>query len=536
MKTSWRVRILVGVLVVLMLIAIFQIPFGRITGNLLVISKETTYLTGPIRDDGGVSYLAHVNQLLSEGVTPENNALIALSKLLRCEIGYSGPEYQQFVDALGVSELRPVNIFDGHFEYLDAKYPVVEESDKTKRIEEFDHVLANPWKSDELPKWAEAVQKQNMSLDAIVEATRLPRYFHPYIGGNDDSNESMIMVQLPLAQMTRHAARGLKIRAMNRLGDGDIQKAIDDLKAMRRLASLTSQSGTLVEELIAIAINGIALTGEQQLIASGQMTAEQIKDYQQFLSTTKIVNNLAWRLENFERFTLLDLVQQQNLYGVNSDAVFPSGSAHWQLEFLNRASNFVDWNAAMIEINKFMDKAVSATGAKNDRANIENFDKLEDELIQIEIRTASLPNAIGSLVTGPKARGRWSAGYLLAVMFPATSQVYRAEIRDKVQRDLVQIALSLEHYKLDNGGYPAALEELTPNYIASVPVDRFNDLPLIYKPSNTGYLLYSVGTDGTDDGGTSLDQAYNNPGGWDVTFRVGEHESETDKRENDEKN
>jgi hypothetical protein len=42
----------------------------------ITISKETTYLTGPIRSDGWLDYAAVVNERCKSGVTAENNAAI----------------------------------------------------------------------------------------------------------------------------------------------------------------------------------------------------------------------------------------------------------------------------------------------------------------------------------------------------------------------------------------------------------------------------------------------------------------------------
>jgi hypothetical protein len=42
---------------------------------------------------------------------------------------------------------------------------------------------------------------------------------------------------------------------------------------------------------------------------------------------------------------------------------------------------------------------------------------------------------------------------------------------------------------------------LVPQYLASVPVDPFDGLPVRYKVLPTGYVVYSLGTNGKDDGG-----------------------------------
>ena len=43
---------------------------------LVTISKETTYITEPLRKDGYVDYVAALDQRFRRGVTPENNAAV----------------------------------------------------------------------------------------------------------------------------------------------------------------------------------------------------------------------------------------------------------------------------------------------------------------------------------------------------------------------------------------------------------------------------------------------------------------------------
>ncbi len=44
----------------------------------VTVSKETTYVIGPLRTDGYPDYVAALNQRLREGVSPENNAAVPL--------------------------------------------------------------------------------------------------------------------------------------------------------------------------------------------------------------------------------------------------------------------------------------------------------------------------------------------------------------------------------------------------------------------------------------------------------------------------
>jgi hypothetical protein len=63
------------------------------------------------------------------------------------------------------------------------------------------------------------------------------------------------------------------------------------------------------------------------------------------------------------------------------------------------------------------------------------------------------------------------------------------------------IAFALHAFKKDTGKYPPKLADLAPKYLPAIPDDLFSGKPLVYKPSDHGYLLYSVGPNGKDDGG-----------------------------------
>jgi hypothetical protein len=73
----------------------------------------------------------------------------------------------------------------------------------------------------------------------------------------------------------------------------------------------------------------------------------------------------------------------------------------------------------------------------------------------------------------------------------------------QVSVDETRIACALERYRLAHGVYPAALEALVPACIEALPHDIMNGEPYHYglRPDGT-FLLYSVGWNQTDDGGT----------------------------------
>ena len=77
----------------------------------------------------------------------------------------------------------------------------------------------------------------------------------------------------------------------------------------------------------------------------------------------------------------------------------------------------------------------------------------------------------------------------------------------------LRVAFALAAYRADHRRYPAKLGELAPKYLAAVHGDLFSGTALLYRPSEKGYLVYSVGVNGKDEGGRSLD---NDPPGDDL--------------------
>ncbi len=71
----------------------------------------------------------------------------------------------------------------------------------------------------------------------------------------------------------------------------------------------------------------------------------------------------------------------------------------------------------------------------------------------------------------------------------------------------LETRIALERYKRRHGSYPGTLDLLVPEFLAAVPQEPWSPGPLQYRVLPTpdefgrGYVLYSVGEDGVDDGG-----------------------------------
>ncbi len=66
---------------------------------------------------------------------------------------------------------------------------------------------------------------------------------------------------------------------------------------------------------------------------------------------------------------------------------------------------------------------------------------------------------------------------------------------------LVITEAAVRHYQGIHGSPPESLQVLVPDELSAVPADPFGTGPLKYRVADDSYQLYSVGGNGTDDGG-----------------------------------
>ena len=76
-----------------------------------------------------------------------------------------------------------------------------------------------------------------------------------------------------------------------------------------------------------------------------------------------------------------------------------------------------------------------------------------------------------------------------------------AETRTLARLRAANAGLAVESYRETLGHLPDKLADLAPIYLNSVLTDPFDGQPLRYKKLAKGYVVYSVGEDGNDDGG-----------------------------------
>jgi hypothetical protein len=139
-------------------------------------------------------------------------------------------------------------------------------------------------------------------------------------------------------------------------------------------------------------------------------------------------------------------------------------------------------------------------GAKREaQAIVADFSRFADAMIA----SANKPFISRQKVPAPRtARGRFMASTY-------GDSTWVVALGDKTQNALLMTTLALRAFQQERGNLPESLSELEGQYLRAIPADVFAaNSPLLYKrdaANPLGYVLYSIGPDGKDDGGKAID-------------------------------
>lgn len=100
---------------------------------------------------------------------------------------------------------------------------------------------------------------------------------------------------------------------------------------------------------------------------------------------------------------------------------------------------------------------------------------------------------------------------------PSLLRIVMIELRCIAGMRAARAGLAVERYRLAAGKLPDSLRELVPAYLESIPKDPFDGNDMRYRRLETGFVVYSICEDLSDDGGKEKTKGSKN---WDMTFIV----------------
>ena len=442
-----------------------------------------------------VNYQAELNDRLGKGITAEKNACVLLWKAF-------GPLPESSVPAaifkrLGIqAPPKEGNYFIGIHRFLIDRLQL-DRSEFEGVYHQMHWAAKRPWAAKDYPLIGVWLKENEKPLAVVREATKRPDYYNPLIADKGETASGLLVgVPLPIVWKNREITSALCARAMLRLNEGQSDEAWADLLACHRLARLAARGGTLIEAWGSDIIESIVSEAELAYLDRAKLTSKQILERLKDLQGLPRMPAIADALDLGERYVFmdaLDLYRRGGWIDENRNVIDNANRSPEELKALES----IDWKSVRQSGNLWYDRMIAALRLPN---RVERCDKLAI----IEERLKALKS--GTLDDGGNSPEDRQLGEILsALLLPIVRNSQNRRERVGQVHANVQLAFALAAYQRDRGRYPAKLDDLSPKYFGVIPNDAFSGKPLTYRPAEKGYLLYSVGINGKDDGGRWYD-------------------------------
>ncbi|MEM1304977.1 MAG: hypothetical protein AAGG46_08770, partial [Planctomycetota bacterium] len=311
-----------------------------------------------------------------------------------------------------------------------------------------------------------------------------------------DDNRNDLSLPLSNIQALREAARILNTRAYFHLGEERHAAAWRHAKATLDLARATAEGPYWVDQLVAAAIGGIGLDVVHAIVADDQLPPPTARKVFADLSVATPLTQMLRSTDQGERFFAINTI-----LGMGSDTSVLSG---WTDDSISEPLRHtrIDWNIALEDLNNRQDLVLAAARAKSWAARQAAFAAIDDA---DQTRGDAISNStmLGGSLLGTRRRSRLMSDLINTGFMSSPSMVFAAEYRVAAQLQLTNIAAALAVHRCEQGGYPETLEALVPNLLPTKPTDTMHGKPIGYRRTDDGYLLYSCGPNGVDDGGSN---------------------------------
>lgn len=283
----------------------------------------------------------------------------------------------------------------------------------------------------------------------------------------------------------------LNIDAIWHAENGQSQSAVNSLISGFSLARSLVKEPLYIPQLVRMAYHGLIISSLERCINRTTFTDGQLDDLDRHLIEAEDNSNLA-RAYVGERCYFLDVLKKPEslkpAVTVDGKQISPMNTTFSELY---KAVGLADMGA-MIYLD-FIDGYIEIT-----KFPVHQRKKASDAL---EVRLASLSHI----------------HVFLHMLMPSLSRTATIELRSIAGLRAARAGLAVERYRLAAGKLPDSLRELVPAYLESIPKDPFDGNDMRYRRLETGFVVYSICEDLSDDGGKEKTKGSKN---WDMTFIV----------------
>ena len=331
------------------------------------------------------------------------------------------------------------------------------------------------------------LQEYQPVLDELRTASQ--RRYSRFNVHYDDEDPAGIL--LPHLAVVKRVATVSGLKASCELQLRKTDSAFDDVQFIFRLAESVHNEPIIISQLVRIAI----LSTARQIIWEGlgthQWSEAQLQTFQNQLEGMSLIRDARWGLESERCGFGVNLYDYLRNHRSEMEAMVlgTAGQPDAAVVLLAHATPKGWLYQEQIAHQKFFDENVTPVfDAEATQIHPKAIDQSFAEFDQH--KTTAVSRLLHHHVFIP-------------LLVPALGKVCQKHALAQTGMDECLLACALERYHQANGSYPESLAAISPKYVERLPSDVCTGEPLKYHRTDDGqFLLYSVGWDGKDDGGT----------------------------------
>lgn len=329
-----------------------------------------------------------------------------------------------------------------------------------------------------------ALSRYDPTIEELRQAGRLPGSRFPLEYDKDDPAAML----LPHLAVLKGCAQVLQLRALAELQNGQTDQALADIKLVLRLVDSVRLEPILISHLVRIALVNIALQPVWEGLVGHCWSDAQLAELDRELAG-------------------LDFLSDYKLAMRGEMVLFQDGIFDYLRQHPEQLPNFSgeSGSAPPPAVGHVISRLIpSGWFYQNQlhcaRPMVEFYLPAADATQGI-ISPATIHRADSAIADATKHRNPYNT--IGTMLLPALGNAVKKFAFGQSSVNLARVAIALERYRLAHGEFPESLDSLTPQFIAKLPHDVINGQPLHYRRTDDGqFVLYSVGWNETDDGGT----------------------------------
>lgn len=336
----------------------------------------------------------------------------------------------------------------------------------------------------------EALKQAEPGLEVIREAVKVQQ-------GRQVPTVESYEALLPYVGQARNTFRMLEVSARHDAATGHTDHAVQELLTAIQVGDVSGRGGTLISRLVSVAVQGGACSTLSELSWLHNVSPAS------YTSTVTTLLNADAMQEPFSEAIRYEWICSSN----SLDMVFRDRGL--SIPF----SGHTDWMPYLFALGELL-------GSDHDSVQ-RDLGAVYSHLVCDYASDTNLTGSNAGFLVDLEERSVWQilrhrdpVGFILAkLVTPTYGMAFNRALGCRFDFRAAVVSLAIDQYEQVHGAPPATLNALVPDLLEKIPEDPFRPgQPLLYKPeSGRHWLLYSVGTNGVDDGGVFDAGRYTGP-------------------------